>query len=224
LHGRAVPLLYGYSPTVVPKPSDWDEHAHVTGYWFLDHAPDWQPPAGLVDFLESGSPPVYVGFGSLVSGGAEKASRVVLDALRQSGQRGVLATGWGGLGPSDLPGEVYATESVPHDWLFPRMAAVAHHGGAGTTGAGLRAGVPSIILPFSKDQPFWARRVEALGAGPAPIPRKRLTAGRLAQAMHVAVTDESIRERSAALGEAIRGENGVGNAVRVVNQAIGEGC
>jgi sterol 3beta-glucosyltransferase len=220
LHGRAVPLLYGHSLAVAPKPSDWNEHAHVTGYWFLDHAPDWQPPADLVNFLGSGPPPLYIGFGSLVSRGREKTSRIVLDALKQSGQRGVIATGWGELRQSDLPDEVFAVESVPHDWLFPRMAAVVHHGGAGTTGAGLRAGVPNIVIPFSKDQPFCARRVKALGAGPAPIPRKRLTVGRLAHAMRVAVSDESIRKCAAALGQTIRAEDGVGNAVRVFNQTI----
>jgi sterol 3beta-glucosyltransferase len=222
LHGRPVPLLYGYSPAVAPRPPDWSEHAHVTGYWFLDHASDWQPPADLVDFLESGPPPIYIGFGSIVSRGSEKASRIVLDALRQSGQRAVMATGWGGLDQSDLPDEVFVVKSVPHDWLFPRMAAVVHHGGAGTTGAGLRAGVPGIVIPFSKDQPFWARRVKALGVGPDPIPRKRLTAGRLAHAMRVAVTDEAMRKRAAALGETIRAEDGVGNAVRVFNQTVGD--
>jgi sterol 3beta-glucosyltransferase len=119
-----------------------------------------------------------------------------------------------------LSDEVFVTEAVPHDWLFPRMAAVAHHGGAGTTGAGLRAGVPSIIVPVADDQPFWGRRVKALGAGPTPIPRKRLTAERLAHAISVAVTDESIRKRVAELGEAIRAEDGVGNAVRIFNQMI----
>jgi len=213
-------MLYCYSPAVVPRPPDWSEHAHVTGYWFLDHLPDWQPPHDLVDFLESGPPPVYVGFGSMTSRDPEKTSRIVLDALRQSGQRGVIATGWGGLSQSGLPGEVFVTEAVPHDWLFPRMAAVAHHGGAGTTGAGLRAGVPSIIIPVTDDQPFWGRRVNALGAGPAPIPRKRLTAERLAHAISVAVTDDSIRKRAAELGETIRAEDGVGNAVRIFNQMI----
>jgi UDP:flavonoid glycosyltransferase YjiC (YdhE family) len=144
----------------------------------------------------------------------------VLDALSQSGQRGVIATGLGGLSQSDLPDEVFVTEAVPHDWLFPRMAAVVHHGGAGTTGAGLRAGVPNIVVPVSNDQPFWARRVKALGAGPAPIPRRRLTADRLAHATSVAVTDESIRKRAAKLGETIRTEDGVGNAVRIFNQMI----
>jgi sterol 3beta-glucosyltransferase len=221
LRGQPVPMLYCYSPAVVPRPPDWSEHAHVTGYWFLDHPPDWQPPHDLVDFLESGPPPVYVGFGSMTSRDPEKASCIVLDALRQSGQRGVIATGWGGLSQSGLSDEVFVTEAVPHDWLFPRMAAVAHHGGAGTTGAGLRAGVPSIIIPVADDQPFWGRRVKALGAGPAPIPRKRLTAERLAHAISVAVTDESIRKRTAELGETIRAEDGVENAVRIVNQTLG---
>jgi len=214
-------MLYCYSPAVVPKPPDWSEHAHVTGYWFLDHAPDWQPPADLVDFLESGPPPIYVGFGSMTSRDPERMSRIVLDALSQSGQRGVIATGLGGLSQSDLPDEVFMTETVPHDWLFPRMAAVVHHGGAGTTGAGLRAGVPSIIAPVSNDQPFWARRVKALGAGPAPIPHKGLTADRLAHAISVAVTDESIRKRAAELGETIRAEDGVVNAVRIINHTLG---
>ena len=221
LRGQPVPMLYCYSPAVVPKPPDWSEHAHVTGYWFLDHPPDWQPPADLVSFLESGPPPIYVGFGSTTSRDPEKTSRAVLDALRQSGQRGVIATGWEGLSQSGLPDEVFVTEAVPHDWLFPRMAAVVHHGGAGTTGAGLRAGVPNIVVPGSNDQPFWARRVKALGAGPAPIPRKRLTAHRLARAIRVAVTDESIRKRAAELGETIRAEDGVVNAVRIVNQTLG---
>jgi sterol 3beta-glucosyltransferase len=193
----------------------------VTGYWFLDHPPDWQPPADLVDFLESGPPPIYVGFGSMPSRDPEKICRIVLHALRQSGQRGVIATGWEGLSQSDLPDEVFVIEAVPHDWLFPRMAAVVHHGGAGTTGAGLRAGVPNIVVPISNDQPFWARQVKALGAGPAPIPRKRLTADRLAHAISVAVTDESIRKRAAELGETIRAEDGVVNAVRIINQTLG---
>lgn len=220
LRGRPVPMLYCYSPVVASKPSDWSEHSYVTGYWFLDCASDWHPPADLVDFLESGSRPIYVGFGSLVSRGAEKAGRIVLDALKQSGQRGVIAAGWGGLSQSDLPDEVFAVESVPHDWLFPRMTAVVHHGGAGTTGAGLRAGVPNIVIPFSKDQPFWARRVRVLGVGPDPIPRKRLTADRLAQAMRIAVTDEPMREHAVKLGGTIRAEDGVGNAMRIFNQTI----
>lgn len=222
LRGQPVPMLYCYSPAVLPKPPDWGEHAHVTGYWTLNQPPDWQPPADLVDFLDSGPPPIYIGFGSETERDPKDINRLVLDALRGSGQRGVIAMGWGGLRGSDLPDSVFLTGFVPHDWLFPRMAAVVHHGGAGTTGAGLRAGVPNIIIPHSNDQPFWGRRVHALGAGPHPIPRKRLTANRLAQAIRAAVTDEATRERAAALGETIRAEDGVGNAVRIFNRFIGE--
>jgi sterol 3beta-glucosyltransferase len=150
----------------------------------------------------------------------EITSRIVLEALKRSEQRGVIATGWGGLSQLDLPGEMFVVKSVPHDWLFPKMAAVVHHGGAGTTGAGLRAGVPSIIVPFAGDQPFWARWVKALGVGPDPIPRKHLTADRLAHAMRAAVMHEPIRKRAAALGQTIRAEDGIENAVRVFNQAV----
>lgn len=220
LHGQPVPMFYCYSPAVAPKPSDWGEQAYVTGYWFLEHPSDWQPPADLVHFLESGPPPIYVGFGSMVSRKPEETTRIILDALKQSGQRGVVAAGWGALSQLDLPDAVFLIESVPHDWLFPKMAAVVHHGGAGTTGAGLGVGVPSIVVPFGGDQPFWARRVKALGVGPDPIPRRRLTVDRLVHAMRVAVTDEPMRERAAALGQTIRTEDGVGNAVRIFNQIV----
>jgi sterol 3beta-glucosyltransferase len=220
LRGRPVHMLYCYSPSIAPKPCDWSEQAHVTGYWFLDRPAGWRPPVDLVRFLESGRPPIYVGFGSMMSRKPEESTRIVLDALERSGQRGVIATGWGALSQSDLPDEVFLVESVPHDWLFLKMAAVVHHGGAGTTGAGLRAGVPSIVVPFGGDQPFWAGRVKALGVGPDPIPRSRLTADKLAHAMRVAVTDEPMRKRAAELGETIRAEDGVGNAVRILNQII----
>lgn len=155
LRGRPVPRLYAYSPAVVPVPDDWDESAVVTGCWFLDTAAAWQPPAELTAFLERGPPPVYVGFGSLPSADGEGMTRLVLDALAKSGQRGVLATGWGGLDRRPMPPHVCVIDSAPHDWLFPRMAAVVHHGGAGTTAAGLRAGRPSIVCPAFGDQSFW---------------------------------------------------------------------
>jgi sterol 3beta-glucosyltransferase len=221
LRGQPVPILYCYSPAVAPKPPDWGEQVHVTGYWFLDHPSDWQPPADLVRFLESGPPPIYVGFGSMVSRKPAETTRITLDALQRSGQRGVIATGWGALSRSDVPDGVFLIESVPHDWLFPKMATVVHHGGAGTTGAGLRAGVPSILVPFGGDQPFWARRVKALGVGPDPVPRGRLTADKLAHAIRVAVTDESMRKRAAEFGEAIRAEDGIGRAVAVIRDHLG---
>ncbi|MGB3510903.1 MAG: glycosyltransferase [Microcoleaceae cyanobacterium] len=141
-----IPTLHCYSPNVLPKPSDWQDWAYVTGYWFLDSQANWQPPQELLDFLEAGSPPVYIGFGSMSDTNPEALTKLVLDALAQSGQRGILIKGWGALTNADLPDNVFKIDSVPHDWLFPQMAAVVHHGGAGTTAAGLRAGVPSIIF------------------------------------------------------------------------------
>lgn len=220
MDGKPVPTLYSYSPAVVPKPGDWGEHIHVTGYWFLDHPSDWQPPADLVDFLESGPPPVYVGFGSMSNRDPEATTRVILQALERSGQRGLIATGWGGLKSADLPAGVFKIEAVPHDWLFPRVAAVVHHGGAGSTAAGLRGGVPSVLVPHFGDQSFWARQVLRLDVGPKPIPRKRLTAEKLGAAIATAVTDENLRARAAALGERIRAEDGVGRAVNEIECAL----
>ncbi len=208
----ARPVLYGYSPAVLPPPPDWPPHCHVTGYWLLG-AEDWTPPEALSRFLEAGPPPVYIGFGSMNSNDAEKTTRIVLEALASAGQRAVLFTGWGALTSQRLPESVLAIDSTPHDWLFPRMAAVVHHGGAGTTAAGLRAGIPSIIIPFMADQPFWAERVQALGVGPAPIPHRRLTADGLAAAVRCAIGDQVMRERAAALGARLRAEDGVGKAV-----------
>lgn len=219
LHGRPVPVLGGYSPLVVPKPSDWGEHIHVTGYWFLDPAPDWQPPAPLVEFLERGQPPVYVGFGSMANHSPRQTTRLVCDALERSGQRGVLATGWGGLEKAALSENLYALEDVHHAWLFPRLSAVVHHGGSGTTGAGLRAGVPCVLVPHIGDQPFWAQRVAELGVGTQPVPRRQLTALRLAEAITSAVADPGIRTRAQSLGERVRAEDGVEKAVEIL-----EGC
>jgi sterol 3beta-glucosyltransferase len=218
LHGEPLPVLGSYSSIVVPRPPDWGEHVHVTGYWFLDSAPDWQPPARLVDFLESGSPPVYVGFGSMASSTPRQTTQLVRESLERSGQRGVLATGWGGLDGADLSANLFMLDSVPHAWLFPRVSAVVHHGGSGTTGAGLRAGMPSVLVPHMGDQPFWARRVTELGVGPRPIPRRQLTAGRLATAITSALTDTDMRARAATLGERIRTEDGVGQAVEIIER------
>lgn len=209
LHGKPVLRLYGYSPAVVPTPPDWDRSSVATGYWFLDRSQGWTPPESLRAFLSAGPPPVYVGFGSMPTQDAARTTDVVVEALRRAGQRGVLATGWGGLAAGEMPPELYLLDEAPHDWLFPQMAAVVHHGGAGTTAAGLRAGVPTVICPFFGDQPFWGRRVVTLGVGPQPIPQRRLTAETLSAAIAVAVGDPQLRERASALGRAISAENGV---------------
>ncbi|KPJ88215.1 MAG: hypothetical protein AMS18_13605 [Gemmatimonas sp. SG8_17] len=217
---QRLPLIYGYSPAVVPRPPDWPPWIHVTGYWFLDRPSYWEAPSDLVDFLQSGPPPVYVGFGSMRTQEVGKVTAVVLDALARSGQRGIISSGWGGICPADLPDYAWAVESVPHDWLFPQTAAVVHHAGAGTTAAGLRAGVPTVSVPFFGDQHFWARRVHALGAGPRPIPLRRLSADRLAEAIRVSVSSSRIRASSGDLGRRLRTEDGVGGAVEAIEEYL----
>jgi sterol 3beta-glucosyltransferase len=211
-------VLYGYSPQVLPPPSDWDDFIHVTGYWFLDPPAGWEPPQSLVNFLKSGPPPVYIGFGSMVHSQPGETTRIVLQSLERTGQRGIISAGWGGLNKQDLPETVFMIDSIPFSWLFPQMAALVHHGGAGTTSMGLRAGVPSILTPFMGDQPFWGQRVSQLGVGPKPIPRQRLTVDRLAGAIHDTLMDAAMQKRAAALGERIRAENGVARAVAVISE------
>jgi sterol 3beta-glucosyltransferase len=215
---RKLPVLYGYSQAVLPKPRNWGDFLHVTGYWFLDQ-PGWQPPADLQAFLDAGSPPVYIGFGSMSDRNPERMTEIVLKALAMSKQRGILMTGWGGLSQADLPDHVFKLEAAPHDWLFPRMAAVVHHGGAGTTAAGLRSGKPSILIPFFGDQTFWGVRVAALGVG-AMLERKQLTSEMLAASMHAAVTNGEMQLKAAALGECIRAEDGIGAAAQVIEQSL----
>ena len=213
---RPLPILGCYSPLVSPKPQDWGDNFHVCGYWFLDPAPNWQPPAQLISFLESGPPPVYIGFGSMANRSSHKMTRLLVEALELSKQRGVLAAGWGGLDQAHLPDNIFAVDSIPHAWLFPRMAAVVHHGGAGTTAAGLRAGVPSILVPHMGDQPFWAERVRELGVGPPPIPYKKLQAGRLSETIIAATKDQILQKRAVDLGKKIRTEDGVARTIEVI--------
>jgi len=219
---KSTPLLGAYSPSIIPHPPDWPASVHISGYLFLDAQPDWQPPPALQAFLEAGDPPVYIGFGSMGGRDPEKLARLVAEALAASGQRGVLLKGWGGLHAEMLPGTVFLVDAAPHAWLFPRMSAVVHHGGAGTTAEGLRAGVPTVVIPFAFDQSFWGARVKALRVGPAAIPLKKLTTDRLANAIHLAVTDVGMRQRARLCGETIRAEDGVGNAVKFIRQTLGE--
>lgn len=212
------PTIVSCSDLVFPRPPDWPEHVHNTGYWFLDDEAGWTPPGSLLEFLENGPAPVYVGFGSISSPGqAAQTTRLVIEALRRSGRRGVLATGWNGLAAMDqIPADIFILESAPHTWLFPRMAAVVHHGGAGTTAAGLRAGVPEVVVPHANDQFAWGRRVYELGVGAKPIPRKNLSVERLAAALEAALRDE-IRSAARELGARIQAENGAETAARIIS-------
>lgn len=211
-------ILYGFSPSVIQKPPDWKENIFVTGYWFLDEDSNWTPPEKLSEFLRDGAPPVYLGFGSMSNRKPEETTDLILQAVRRTKQRAVLLSGWGGLQKEDLPETVFMADSIPHSWLFPRVAAAVHHGGAGTTAAGFRAGVPSVIIPFFGDQFFWGRKVAELSAGSEQIPRKQLTVEKLANAIQTATKNDAIREQAAELGGKIRTENGVANAVAVISK------
>lgn len=217
------PLLYGLSPSLIPRPDDWPAHIHVTGFWFADEPADWTPPPALADFLARGPAPVYVGFGSMSSEDPEATTRLVLDAVARAGVRAVVHRGWAGLAESAVPAGVCVVGSVPHSWLLPRVALAVHHGGAGTTAAALRAGVPSVVVPFHGDQPFWGQVVHARGVAPAPLPRRRLAAAHLAATMAQALGDDAMRARAAELGVAVRSEDGVGRAVALIEEAASRG-
>jgi len=212
------PLLFNaYSKYVLPKPEDWSEVQLVTGYWFLKPQGEWKADAELENFLASGDKPVYVGFGSMNSNeykdGALK--NMILEAVKRTGKRAVILNSGLDLVQSELPENVFASGPVPFDYLFPKMAALVHHGGAGTTGIALKAGVPSVITPLIFDQRFWAWCAERTGAATTPIPWNKLNVENLTAAIDTAVSNPEIINRAKEIGEKINGENGVEEAVRL---------
>jgi sterol 3beta-glucosyltransferase len=212
-------VLNNFSPEVLPRPADWPSWAHATGWLFVPTPANWRPPAELVRFIEDGPPPLYLGFGSMARNAGDTTAKV-LAAIRASGKRFVLSTGWGGLDPADVPEGVLVVESVPHEWLFPRMDAVVHHGGAGTIGNGLRAGKATVGCPFFGDQVFWSEVVYRNGLGPRPIPQHRLSVERLVEAIRIVTTDGGMRERARLLGEKLRREDGVARSVEIIREEI----
>jgi sterol 3beta-glucosyltransferase len=214
---RHVPILNGFSGHVVPRPDDWNEHIHITGYWFPEDT-DWQPPNELAAFIEAGTPPVFIGFGSMPIKDPKRTTEIILEALRQTRRRGILHMGWGGLGNHSLPDYAFKIDYAPYSWLFPRMGMVIHHGGSGTTAFAFRSGKPACIVPFVFDQFYWGERVASLGVGPEPIRFKALTVERLERAIRTGVDDLQIQGRAADLGEKIRAENGIQNALNVIDK------
>lgn len=215
--GERVPVLYPFSRHIVPRPADYPDSAHITGSWFRAPMP-WTPPPDLRAFLKSGEPPVYIGFGSMgFSAGAENRGRAVQQAVRSAGIRAIVSRGWGGLDVSDDE-HLLVIDDAPHAELFPLVAAVVHHGGSGTTAAGLRASRPTLICPVLGDQPFWGKRVHLLGAGPEPLPQRRITADALAGRLRELVDSAEHRRRASEIAERMSAEDGTGKAVRVLER------
>jgi UDP:flavonoid glycosyltransferase YjiC (YdhE family) len=202
---------------VLPRPRDWRAGLDVVGYWWPHRPADWSPPSPLVDFLAAGPAPVFLGFGSMAGGQGGWLTELTVEALRLAGVRAVVQAGWAGL--DGLGDDVFTVGDVPHEWLFPRMSAVVHHGGAGTTGAGLRAGVPTVTTPIYADQPLWGARVQALGAGPAPLPMRNLTPVALATAIRAATTNPDHRAAAGRLAEQIATEDAITPVRQAVNQS-----
>ncbi|CAM1507774.1 Fc.00g046220.m01.CDS01 [Cosmosporella sp. VM-42] len=204
-----VPHTYCWSPALIPKPKDWGPHIAVSGFCFLNLASNYTPTPDLETFLDAGPPPVYVGFGSIVLENPNAMTELIFEAMRKTGQRVLLSKGWGGIGASELriPDGVFMLGNVPHDWLFEHVSCVVHHGGAGTTAAGITAGRPTVVVPFFGDQPFWGAMVARAGAGPDPIPYEKLTADRLADAISFCLRPESL-ERAKELAGKVGAERG----------------
>ena len=212
---------YLWSPGLVPKPADWGPEIDVVGYVFLELASSFKPPQALTDFLEAGEPPVYIGFGSIVVDDPDKFTTLIFEAVKRAGIRALVSKGWGGLGDEgNTPDNVYMLENTPHDWLFPRVSAVVHHGGAGSTAIGLKCGKPTLIVPFFGDQPFWGAMVAKAGAGSEPIPYKYLTADKLAAGITQCLTPEA-QMHAAEIARNIAEEgNGAKNAVKSFHRSL----
>ncbi|KKF95776.1 Sterol 3-beta-glucosyltransferase [Ceratocystis platani] len=209
LHRLQIPFTYCWSPALIPKPQDWSDHIDVSGFFMLDLASNYSPDQDLDAFLKAGPPPVYIGFGSIVVNDPDALTKLIFEAVRMAGVRALVSKGWGGLGGESLqvPDNVFMLGNCPHDWLFKHVSAVVHHGGAGTSSAGIHAGVPTAIVPFFGDQPFWGSMIARAGAGPPPIPFAKLTALKLAEALIVCGRPD-VRLKAKELGAKICQENG----------------
>ncbi|KAF2401617.1 UDP-Glycosyltransferase/glycogen phosphorylase [Trichodelitschia bisporula] len=222
VHRMRIPYTYCWSPALIPKPKDWGNHISIAGFYFLNLASNFTPPADLQAFLNAGPPPVYIGFGSIVIDDPNGMTKLIFDAVRRTGQRALVSKGWGGFGADQLgiPEGVFMLGNIPHDWLFQHVSCVVHHGGAGTTAAGISAGKPTVVVPFFGDQPFWGSMVARAGAGPQPIPSKELTAEKLAAAIMEALKPSSL-EKAKELSAKISQEQGADKGALDFHQMLG---
>lgn len=219
--GEHLPTLCAYSKILSPKPKDWPDSISVTGFWPLADQTGWEPSAEFRAFLDNGSMPIYIGFGSMPFG-AERNTQILREALQIWGGRAVVARGWGGIDSKDLPSSVYAIEKAPHDKLFKHVSAVVHHGGAGTTGAGLTAGKPTFVVPQAVDQPYWGRRVHELGCGPEPVRLHKLTPATLANKLRSLATNPSYQRNAKNVADQLNNEDGTGAAIARIEQVLAD--
>ena len=217
LPGIADLVLCAYSSLLISRPADWSKNIHVTGFWTLPHQETWQPESDLVAFLQAGSAPIYIGFGSMNPYHPTETIAIVEAALTQIGQRGILLVDKDVSLSQKHSDILYLTNNVAHDWLFPQMQAIVHHGGAGTTAASLQAGVPTVIVPSISDQWFWGYQVARIGVGPRPISRKNLTTQNLVDRLNTALKNQGMRQKAREMGARIKSENGVEQGVKLMN-------
>jgi len=210
------PILYGVSPSLLPRPRDYPPNVYMCGQW-VPPAPEWSPPRDLVDFLAAGEPPVYLGFGSMAGLIQPGLLKELIAAV--SGRRVLFYPGWSDVSPSELPPGFFVVRDTPHHWLFPQTSLVIHHGGSGTTHSAARAGVPSVVLPLAGDQFFWANRLHELGVAPAPVKVRGLRAAALARSVEQAERAE-VRARSVVLGAQMAAENGLAQAISAIERVM----
>ncbi|KAJ5038037.1 uncharacterized protein L3040_006909 [Drepanopeziza brunnea f. sp. 'multigermtubi'] len=214
-----VPFTYTWSSTLIPKPPDWGSHINVSGFSFLDQTSSYTPAEDLVAFLNAGPPPVYIGFGSIVVDNPQELTALIFGAVKKTGVRALVSKGWGGLGAGEVPENVFLLGNVPHDWLFKHVSAVVHHGGAGTTAIGIALGRPTVVVPFFGDQPFWGAMIHRAGAGPEPVPFKKMTEDTLANSITTALTPE-VKAAVEVMAKEIAGENGAANAAALFHESL----
>ncbi|KAL5117639.1 hypothetical protein ACEQ8H_004532 [Pleosporales sp. CAS-2024a] len=215
-----IPHYYIWSQSLIPRPSDWPPHLSVTGFSFLEQSSSYTPPTDLTAFLDKGPPPVYIGFGSIVVDDAKQLTAMILEAVKLAGVRAIISKGWGGIGGNHkVPETVYLIGNCPHDWLFQRVSCVVHHGGAGTTAAGIARGVPTVVVPFFGDQPFWGQMIARAGAGPKPVPFKQMTAESLAASIRFALQDK-VKMAVQKMAAQIAREDGAAATVQAFEQNL----
>lgn len=220
LNGKALPVLYGCSPSVIPFDSSWNDAVSMEGFWFLEEESGWEPSPELLSFLDEGAPPIAVSFSSMPLKNPDSVYVMLQEALRETGQRGILITGSSGMKSTSADPNLFEVAALPHSWLFPKAKAIIHHGGAGTTAAALRAGRPMIICPFTGDQPFWARRMQEMGVAVDPLKEKDMSVDAFASRIREVVENDSFQRQAALLSKKITQEKGVADTVQFIEEKI----